>query len=57
MILYNEKSDFKTLNSVIDEHIGSGKTFFAETYIPEKYTFDKIIKIDGKSICEVNKHD
>ena len=57
LILYNDKSDIKTLNKIIDEHIEQEKTFFVEQIVPEKYTFSKIIKIDGTEIKEESTND
>lgn len=57
MILYDEKSDMKTLNKIIDEHTENGKTFFAEKSIPENMKFSKIIKIENDNVREVKNCD
>lgn len=57
MLLYDDKSDIKTLNKVIDEHLETGKTFFVEEAIPENMKFSKIIKIEKEKIMEVKGND
>ena len=57
MLLYDDKSDIKTLNKVIDEHLDMGKTFFVEESIPENMKFSKILKIENDKITEVKGND
>ena len=57
MLLYDDKSDIKILNKIIDEHLEQGKTFFAEQKVPEKLHFSKIIKIEKDKATEVKGND
>jgi len=57
MLLYDDTSDIKTLNKIIDEHIDSGKTFFAEQTIPQNMKFSKIIRIEKDKVTEVKEND